>query len=71
MWHWDSVMKAMKAALGHHRTACGFIFSTMKMEQKFDSHGMLNYILWGVIISTLVTSGFYIADLDLAAAVKY
>ncbi|HET6460692.1 MAG TPA: hypothetical protein VFG29_07900 [Syntrophales bacterium] len=49
----------------------GFIFSTIKMEQKFDSHRMLNYILRGVIISAVVTVGFYIADLDLAAAVKY
>jgi hypothetical protein len=78
----DAVMKAMKAALGHHWTThgvivitvfvvLGFVFSAMKLETKFDSHRMLKYIIWGVIISGVITAGFFLPNLKLAGIMKY
>ena len=73
----DAVMKAMKAALGHHWTThgvtviivfvlLGFIFSNMKLETKWDYHKMFKYIIWAVIISAAVCAGFYLPDLKMA-----
>lgn len=78
----DSVMSAMKAALGHHWTThgaiiiivflvLGFIFSGMKIETKLDSGKMLKYIIWAVIISGVVVAGFFLPNLKLPAAMKY
>jgi hypothetical protein len=78
----DAVMKSLKAALGHHWTThgvivivcffvLGFIFSAMRLETKFDSHRMLKYIIWGVIISGLITAGFFMPNLKLAGVIKY
>jgi hypothetical protein len=78
----DAVMKAMKAALGHHWTThgtiviivffvLGFIFSGMRLETKFDSHRMLKYIIWGVIIGGVITAGFFLPNLKLAGVLKY
>jgi len=79
----DAVMKAMKAALGHHWTThgviaivvfvvLGFVFSSItKLETKFDSHRILKYIIWGVIIGGAVTAGFFLPNLKLAGAIKY
>jgi hypothetical protein len=78
----DAVMGAMKAALGHHWTThgaiviivflvLGFIFSAMKLETKFDSHRMLKYIIWGVIIGGVITAGFFLPNLKFAGAIKY
>jgi len=78
----ESVMSALKAALGHHWTThgviviivfllLGFIFSAMKLETRFDSHRMLKYIVWGVVISSVITAGFFIHNLKLAGTIKY
>lgn len=78
----DSVMSAMKAALGHHWTthgaiviivfiALGFIFSGMKIETKFDSSKMLKYIIWAVIISSVIIAGFFLPNLKFAGVMKY
>lgn len=78
----DAVMRAMKAALGHHWTThgviviiifivLGFVFSAMRLETKFDSHRMLKYIIWGVIISGVITAGFFMPNLKLAGVMKY
>ena len=78
----DAVMSAMKAALGHHWTThgviviiifvvLGFVFSAMRLERKFDSHRMLKYIIWGVIICSVITAGFFMSNLKLAGVVKY
>jgi hypothetical protein len=78
----DSVMSAMKAALGHHWTThgaiviivfllLGFIFSGMKIETKLDSGKMLKYIIWAVIISCVIISGFFIPNLKFAGIMKY
>lgn len=73
----DSVMNAMKAALGHHWTThgaiviaafivLGFIFSSMKLEEKIDDKKLLRYIIWAVIISVVVCFGFYLPGLKIA-----
>jgi hypothetical protein len=73
----DGIIKAMKAAMGHHWTThgviiivvfvlLGFIFSYMKLETKWDSQRMLKYIIWAVIISGAVCAGFYLPDLKMA-----
>ncbi|MCX5845509.1 MAG: hypothetical protein NTW12_04005 [Deltaproteobacteria bacterium] len=78
----DSVMSAMKAALGHHWTThgaiviivffvLGFIFSGMQIETKIDSRKMLKYIIWAVIISGVIIAGFFLPNLKLAGAMKY
>jgi uncharacterized membrane protein SirB2 len=78
----DSVMSAMKAALGHHWTThgaiviivfivLGFIFSGMKIETKFDSGKMLKYIVWAVIISSVIIAGFFLPNLKFAGVMKY
>ena len=78
----DAVMSAMKAALGHHWTThgvivivvflvLGFIFSSMKLETKFDSRQMLKYITWAVIISVFIIAGFFLPNLKLAGVMKY
>ncbi len=78
----DAVMGAMKAAMGHHWTThgvivivcffvLGFIFSATRLETKFDSHRMLKYIIWGVIISGLITAGFFMPNLKLGGVIKY
>jgi uncharacterized membrane protein SirB2 len=57
----DSVMSAMRAALGHHWTThgaiviivfvvLGFVFSSMKFEEKWDSQKMLKFIILATII---------------------
>ncbi|HYA14879.1 MAG TPA: hypothetical protein VEF33_11120 [Syntrophales bacterium] len=78
----DAVMSAMKAALGHHWTThgviviivffvLGFIFSGMKLEEKFDDRQMLKYIAWAVIISVFIIAGFFLPNLKLAGVMKY
>ena len=78
----DAVMSTMKAALGHHWTThgvvviivffiLGFIFSAMRLETKFDSHKILKYIIWGVIIGGAITAGFFLSNLKLAGVMKY
>ncbi|HVO66304.1 MAG TPA: hypothetical protein VMT12_07475 [Syntrophales bacterium] len=78
----DAVMSAMKAALGHHWTThgvivivvflvLGFIFSGMKLEEKFDDRQMLKYITWAVIISVLIIAGFNLPALKLSGVMKY
>lgn len=78
----ESVMSAMRAALGHHWTthgaivivvfiALGFIFSSMKIEAKWDSQKMLKYIIWAVIIGSVVIAGFFLPNLKIASAIKY
>jgi len=77
-----NVMSAMKAALGHHWTThvvillvvfvvLGFIFSGMKLGTKWDSQKMMKYIIWSVIISGVITAGFFLPNLNIAAAIKY
>lgn len=78
----DAVMSAMKAALGHHWTThgvilitvfvvLGFIFSTMKLETRWDSQKMLKYIIGAVIISGVVIAGFFLPNLKIAGVVQY
>lgn len=78
----ESVMNAMKAALGHHWTThgfiviilflvTGFIFSALKLETKFDSQRVLKYPVWGVIISSVITVGFFMPNLKIAGVMKY
>ena len=78
----DTVMSAMKSALGHHWTThgaiviivffvLGFIFSGMQIETKIDSRKMLTYIIWAVIISGVIIAGFFLPNLKLAGAMKY
>ena len=78
----DAVMKALKAALGHHWTThgvivivlfvvLGFVFSAMRLETRFDSHRILKYIIWGVIIGGAITAGFFLPNLKIAGAIKY
>ena len=77
-----SVMNAMKAALGHHWTThgaiviivfvgLGFVFSSMKFEEKWDSQKMLNYIIWATIIGGIIVAGFFMPNLKIASAIKY
>jgi hypothetical protein len=77
-----NVMSAMKAALGHHWTThgvilivvfviLGFIFSGMKLGTKWDSQKMLKYIILAVIISGVITAGFFLPNLKFASAIKY
>jgi hypothetical protein len=78
----DSVMSAMKAALGHHWTThgaiviimffvLGFIFSSMQIETKIDSRKMLRYIIWAVVISVVIIAGFFLPNLKFAGTMKY
>ena len=75
-------MSAMKAALGHHWTThgviviilfgvLGFVFSAMRLETRFDSHRILKYIIWGVIIGGVITAGFFLSNLKLVGIMKY
>jgi hypothetical protein len=68
-----SVMSAMKSALGHHWTThgaivitvfvvLGFVFSSMKFEEKWDSQKMLNYIIWATIIGGIIVAGFFMPN---------
>jgi hypothetical protein len=77
-----NAMSAMKSALGHHWTThgviligvfvvLGFIFSGMKLGTKWDSQKMLKYIIWAVIISGVITAGFFLPNLKIASAIKY
>ena len=77
-----SVMNAMKTALGHHWTThgaiviivffiLGFVFSSMKFEEKWDSQKMLNYIIWATIIGGIIVAGFFMPNLKIASAIKY
>ncbi|MDO9514717.1 MAG: hypothetical protein Q7J01_01270 [Syntrophales bacterium] len=70
----DAVMDTMKAALGHHWTThgalvialfvvLGFIFSSMKIGEKWDSQKLLKYIIWAAIISGVVIAGFFLPNL--------
>jgi multisubunit Na+/H+ antiporter MnhB subunit len=72
----------MKAALGHHWTThgaiviitfivLGFVFSSMKFEEKWDSQKMLNYIIWATIIGGIIVAGFFMPNLKIASAIKY
>jgi uncharacterized membrane protein YcfT len=78
----DSVMSAMRAALGHHWTThgvivitvfvvLGFIFSSLKLEKRWDSHKMLKYIIWATILSGAIVAGFFLPHLKVAGAIKY
>jgi uncharacterized membrane protein SirB2 len=78
----SNVMSAMKAALGHHWTThgvilivvfvvLGFIFSNMKLKTKWDSQRILKYIIWAVIISTVIIAGFFLPNLKVASTIKY
>jgi len=78
----DTVMSAMKAALGHHWTThgaiiitvfivLGFIFSRMKLEERWDSQKMLKYIIWAVIISGVIIAGFFLPSLKISSTMKY
>lgn len=78
----DAVMSAMKAALGHHWithgvivivafVVLGFVFSSLKLEDKWDSQKMLKYIVWAVIISGVIIAGFYLPNLKVAGVMKY
>jgi hypothetical protein len=78
----ESVMSAMKAALGHHWTThgvlvivlfvvLGFVFSNMKLEERWDSQKMLKYIIWAVIISGVIIAGFFLPNLKIASTMKY
>ncbi|TFG90017.1 MAG: hypothetical protein E4H15_08355 [Syntrophobacterales bacterium] len=69
-----AIMNAMKAALGHHWTThgalvivlfvvLGFIFSSTKIDEKWDSRKLLTYIIWAVIISGVITAGFFLPHL--------
>jgi len=77
-----SIMSAMKSAMGHHWTThgviliivffvLGFIFSGMKLGTKIDSQKMTKYIIWAVIISGIITAGFFLPNLQVASAIKY
>jgi len=69
-----AVLNAMKAALGHHWTThgalvialfvvLGFIFSSTKIAEKWDSRKLLTYIIWAVIISSVIIAGFFLPHL--------
>jgi uncharacterized membrane protein SirB2 len=77
-----NVMNAMKAALGHHWTThgvilivvfvvLGFILSNVKLKTEWNSQRMLKYIIWAVIISTVIIAGFFLPNLKVASAIKY
>jgi len=78
-----SVMSAMKAALGHHWTThgaiviitfvvLGFIFSSLKIEEKWDSQKMLKLIILAVIISGVIIAGYFLPNLKVAGSgIKY
>jgi uncharacterized membrane protein SirB2 len=78
-----SVMDAMKAAAGHHWTThgmivvilfvlLGFVFSSMKIETKWDSQRILRYIVWATIISGVIIAGFFLPNLKVAGVgIKY
>ena len=78
-----SVMNAMKAATGHHWTThsiiviilfvlLGFVFSSMKIETKWDFQRMLRYIIWATIISVVIIAGFFLPNLKVAGVgIKY
>jgi uncharacterized membrane protein YwzB len=78
----DSVMSAMRAALGHHWTThgaiviivffiLGFVFSSMKFEEKWDSQKMLKFIILAKIIGGIIVAGFFLPNLKIASAIKY
>ena len=79
----NSVMSAMKAALGHHWTThgaiviivfvvLGFIFSSMKIEEKWDSQKMLKFIILATIISGVIIAGYFLPNLKVAGSgIKY
>ncbi|OGP67739.1 MAG: hypothetical protein A2W27_06150 [Deltaproteobacteria bacterium RBG_16_44_11] len=77
-----NVMSAMKSALGHHWTThgvilivvfvvLGFILSNVKLKTEWNSQRMLKYIIWAVIISTVIIAGFFLPNLKVASAIKY
>jgi len=49
----------------------GFIFSRMKLGTKLDSQKMMKYIIWAVIISGVITAGFFLPNLKVPSAIKY
>ena len=49
----------------------GFIFSRMKLGTKLDSQKMMKYIIWAVIISGVITAGFFLPNLKVASVIKY
>jgi len=49
----------------------GFIFSRMKLGTKLDSQKMVKYIIWAVIISGVITAGFFLPNLKVPSAIKY
>lgn len=66
--------KAMAAALGHHWTThgvavilvfiiLGFMLSAMKIATTWRAGKMGNYILWAVIVSSIMIGGFYLTHL--------
>lgn len=66
--------KAMAALLGHHWTThgaavilvfivLGFLLSWMKIASKGHAGKMGNYILWAVIVSSIMIGGFYLTHL--------
>jgi hypothetical protein len=79
----DSVMAAMRAALGHHWTThgaiviivfvvLGFVFSCMKIEEKWDSQKMLKFIILATIISGVIIAGYFLPNLKVAGSgIKY
>ena len=79
----DSVMSAMRAALGHHWTThgaiviivfvvLGFVFSNMKFEEKWDSQKMLKFIVLATIIGGIIVAGFFLPNLKVAGSgIKY
>ncbi|MCX5828440.1 MAG: hypothetical protein NTV58_10645 [Deltaproteobacteria bacterium] len=79
----NSVMSAMKAALGHHWTThgamiiivfvvLGFVFSRMKIEEKCDSQKILKFIILATIISGVVIAGYFLPNLKVAGSgIKY
>lgn len=78
-----SVTNAMKAALGHHWTThgaiviivfvvLGFVFSSMKIEEKWDSRKMLKFIVLATIIGGIIVAGFFLPNLKVAGSgIKY
>jgi ABC-type multidrug transport system permease subunit len=49
----------------------GFIFSRMKLGTKLDSQKMMKYIIWAVIISGVITAGFFLPNSKVPSAIKY
>jgi hypothetical protein len=66
--------QAMAAAMGHHWTThgaavilvfiiLGLILSWMKIATKWHAGKMGNYIMWAVVISSIILGGFYLTHL--------